>query len=120
MSARLERSIALGLNVSPEDADLLYSYTWRLTQKGYPQTSVDCPHGIGNTSGTRKYMTSLNRLVLSRMLGCNVWDIPTNIEADHRDEWLGLGNCRRENIQPLTKVANVKKKASRKSRKGAA
>ncbi len=120
MSARLERSIELGLNVSPEDAVLLYSYTWKL-DKGYPMTQVPCPKGLG-TAGPNKeqFRTSLNRLVLSRMLGCDVWDIPRNIEADHICEELGLANCRRENIQPLTQTQNLKKKASRKSRKGGA
>ncbi len=119
MSARLERSIELGLNVSPEDADLLYSYTWSL-RSGYPQTGIRCPEGKENGSSKNQFITSLNRLVLSRMLGCDVWDIPTNIEADHICEDLGLANCRRENIQPLTQTQNLKKKASRKSRKGGA
>ncbi len=109
MSARLERSIELGINVSPEDAELLYSYTWSLSSKGYPLTNIKLCNG-------KQKSVNLNRLILSRMLGCDVCDIPTNIEADHIYEDLGLANCRRENIQPLTSVQNKKKKASRKAR----
>ncbi len=119
MSARFERSLSHNLEVSPEDAELLFRYTWSVTKTGYAQTGVDAPAEHANINGT-KFLTTLNRLVLARMLGCEVWEIPSNIHADHIDEELGLANCRRENIQPLTATQNQKKKATRKARKGGA
>ena len=109
--ARLERSIELGIQVSVEDADLLHSYTWRESNNGnYIITSIECPAGKGNT-GVKKlrYSTTLNRLVMSRILGVPVWDIPTDIHSDHIDESRGKADCRRDNIQPLTAEENSKK-----------
>lgn len=111
MEARLERSIELGIQVSIEDADLLYSYSWRASNNGgYIITSIECPPGCGNT-GVKKmrYSTTLNRLVMSRILGVPVWEIPTDIHSDHIDESRGKADCRRDNIQPLTAEENSKK-----------
>ena len=114
MAARFERSMELGLEVSLEDVEILFNHTWTVTSTGYAQTGVPAPAEYANCGNT-KYLTTLNRLVLSRMLECDVWDIPSNIHADHIDESLGLANCRRENIQPLTATENQKKKFRRRN-----
>ncbi len=114
-AARLERSYELDIELSAEDADLYFTYTWYVNNSGYPCTSVDAPAEYATARGN-KFITSLNRLVLSRMLGCEVWEIPTDIEADHIHLDRELTDCRRDNIQPLTADANKRrKKASRKA-----
>ncbi len=116
MEARLERSIELGLHVSPEDADLLYDYTWTANNSGYVVTPIKVPAGTGNMGRTKsQFGVTLQRLVLSRMLGCQPWEIPADLDADHINEELGKGNCTRDNIQPLTREQNTKK-AQRRSK----
>ncbi len=111
MEACLERSIEIGLQVSPEDAELLYSYAWKVAKNGYAYTNLTVPAGFGNAGGNKtKYHCSLHRLVLSRQLGMPVWEIPSDIHADHIYESRGKLDCRRDNIQPLTAAENSRKR----------
>ncbi len=114
MEARLERSIELGIQVSVEDAELLYSHTWGTNNSGYAVTLLKVPKGTGNTGHNKEqFSVPLQRLVLSRMLECQPWDIPADLDADHVDEELGKLNCTRDNIQPLSKMQNAKKARNR-------
>ena len=116
MEARLERSMELGLIVSPEDAEVLYSYTWSLKANGYPQANMDAPAEFCTAAAGTKYCTTLNRLVLARMLGCQPWEISNGIHADHINEDLGVLNCTRDNIQALSISDNIKKGKDRKAK----
>ena len=89
MAARLDRSIELGLIVSPEDADLLYSYTWSLKAGEYAQTGIN-----GKFVG-------LHKLVHSRMTGRSLDSYSSSDHVRHVERGNGL-DCRRENLHVET------------------
>jgi hypothetical protein len=82
---RLQRSQELGLIVSPEDEDVLSSYTWTASGKGSPNALI----------GTHK--KGLNVLIHSRMTGRSLDSYARNEAVRHVCN-SNPNDCRRENI----------------------
>ena len=87
--ARLNRSEELGLIVSPEDAEVLSSYTWSPITGGYAHTRIN------------DKCVQLQRLVHSRMTGRSL-DSYSRTDHVRHVERNNVLDCRRENLHTET------------------
>ena len=85
-TARLERSRQLGIVVSLPDADVLYAYTWTLSDRGYAKARVN-----GKS-------VQLHVLIHSRMTGKDIMTYSGQKDAVRHISNLNKLDCRRDNL----------------------